>query len=80
MNGELASPGKYPPDAKAMSGWATPFNIPAIARNQAAKKAIFRAVRNSGIDASQIAIHATLNPTKNDNGMGSKPKRAGKRI
>ena len=56
MNGELTKPGKYPPDANAIRGCATPLSIPAIARNQAAKNPTFRADRSNGIDPIQIAI------------------------
>ena len=80
MNGELNRPGKYPPDASAMSGWATPLTIPATARNQAAKNANFCAERSVFIEATQIAIHARLKTTKTHNGMGSNPNKAGKRI
>ncbi|MDH3546678.1 MAG: hypothetical protein OEN22_06240 [Gammaproteobacteria bacterium] len=55
------------------------MSIPAIARNQAAKNAGLLADRSDGIDAIQIAIHTQLKTTKNDNGMGSNPNKAGKR-
>ncbi len=64
MKGELTKPGKYSPAAMAKSGCAMPLNIPAIARNQAAKKAAARADRSPGTEATQIPSQVRLKTTK----------------
>ena len=79
MKGELTKPGKYPPAAMARSGCAMPFNIPAIARNQAAKNAAGRADRNPGTEANQNPRQVTLKTTKKESGMPGRPNKAGNR-
>ena len=68
MKGELTKPGKYPPAEIANSGCEMPLNIPATARNQAAKNAAARADRRPGIEATQIPSQTRLKTTNNKNG------------
>lgn len=56
-----------------------PLNIPAIARNQAAKKAGARPARSPGTEAIQIAIHDRLKTRKAENDIAGRPSRAGSR-
>ena len=77
MAGEVIKPGKYPPTASAISGWARPLSTPAMARNQAANRAGDRAARRPKTDADQIASQTTLKVTKAVSGMAGRPKSAG---
>jgi len=55
------------------------LNIPAIARNQAAKNAAARDDRMPGTEMIQIASQARLKVTKKDIGMAGRPSRAPRR-